>query len=106
DRRTWSAGPASDQGSPGKLLVQELGRVDTGHSGHQGVLLRVGCERSLEGSTWWPRLRWRHALTQVRRTPVRVGAAGLGLAGRVGAGRLALVVARRTPGRQRRAFRV
>lgn len=54
----------------GQLLGQELGRVDTGSSGHRGVLLRVGCERSLEGSTRWPRLRWRHALTQVRRTPL------------------------------------
>ena len=53
-----------------QLLGEELGRVDTGSSGHRRVLLRVGCERSLEASTRWPRLRRRHALTQVRRTPL------------------------------------
>ena len=53
-----------------QLLGEELGRVDTGSSGHRRVLLRVGCERSLEGSTRWPRLRRRHAHTQVRRTPL------------------------------------
>jgi hypothetical protein len=54
----------------GQLLVEEPGRVNTGSGGHRGVLLRVGCGRSLERSTRWPRLRRRHALTQVRRTPL------------------------------------
>jgi hypothetical protein len=46
-----------------QLLVQELLGVDTGCSGHRGVLLRVGCERSLEGSQRWPRLRQQDTLT-------------------------------------------
>src|SRR5687768_3616913 len=34
----------------GQLLLEQTSRVDTGTDGHRGVLLRVGCERSLEGS--------------------------------------------------------
>jgi len=32
------------------VLVQKLGRVDTGTSGHRGASLRVGCGRFLEES--------------------------------------------------------
>lgn len=35
----------------GQLLGQELDRVDTWRSDHEGALLRGGWERSLEGST-------------------------------------------------------
>ena len=33
-----------------ELFLEQARRVDTGTDGHRGVLLRVGCERSLEGS--------------------------------------------------------
>jgi len=43
--------------------ARRTARVDTWSSGHRGVLLRVGCERSLEGSQRWPRLRQQDTLT-------------------------------------------
>ena len=45
----------------GQLLLKHPGRVDTGIDGHRDVLLRVGFERSLEGSRGGRRLLRRHA---------------------------------------------
>ena len=48
--KTWSICRSRSGAHLGELFLEQAGRVDTGVEGHRGVLLRVGCERSLEGS--------------------------------------------------------